>query len=395
VNTEFSAAAHWPGGFDEVKLRQWAENLRLQLLAPQVSLGLVFMSPKFFPHARQTLEILRVHARIPLLAGCSSPGLIADSREIENAPGFALALYSLPGAELKGFRFTQKQVEEADGAVYWRLETGIEPARTNGWLVFIDPFHLDAESWIRSWNESYAPLPALGGLASGVFSDQTTQVYLNGDVFEDGGVAISVGGDVKLASVISQGCTPIGETWTLTRVEHNIIQQIANRPAYAVLAETFQKLPPAEQQKARGNLFIGLVVNEYLEDFHRGDFLVRNLIGGDLNSGVLAVGAMPRMGQTMQFQRRDAAAAIEDMNELIARAKNQLAGTTIYGGCLCCCNGRGQNFFGYPNHDAELVQKQLGPIGLAGFFCNGEIGPVGEKNFLHGYTASLALFVKK
>jgi small ligand-binding sensory domain FIST len=395
VNTEFSIAGHWPGGFDEVKLREWAENLRAQLLAPQVSLGLVFMSPKFFPHARQTLEILRVHARIPLLAGCSSPGLIADSREIENAPGFTLALYSLPGAKLKGFHFTQKQVEEADGAVYWRLETGIEPKRTNGWLVFIDPFHLDAESWIRSWNEAYAPLPVLGGLASGAFSDQTTQVYLNGDVFEDGGVAISVGGDVKLASVISQGCTPIGETWTLTRVEHNTIQQIANRPAYAVLAETFQKLPAPEQQKARGNLFIGLVVNEYLEDFHRGDFLVRNLIGGDLNSGVLAVGTMPRTGQTIQFQRRDAATATEDMNELLARAKNQLTGTTIYGGCLCCCNGRGQNFFGQPNHDAELVQKQLGPFGLAGFFCNGEIGPVGEKNFLHGYTASLALFVKK
>ncbi len=395
MNTEFSVAAHWPGGFDEVKLRQWAENPRLQLLAPQVSLGLVFMSPKFFPYARQTLEILRVHARIPLLAGCSSAGLIADSSEIENAPGFALALYSMPGAELKGFRFTQKQVEEADGAVYWHLETGIEPKRTNGWLAFIDPFHLDAESWIRSWNEAYAPLPALGGLASGVFSDQTTQVYLNGDVFEDGGVAISVGGDVKLAGVISQGCTPIGETWTLTRVEHNTIQQIANRPAYTVLAETFQKLPPAEQLKARGNLFIGLVVNEYLENFHRGDFLVRNLIGGDLNSGVLTVGAMPRTGQTMQFQRRDAATATEDMNELLARAKKQLAGTTIYGGCLCCCNGRGQNFFGHPNHDAELVQKQLGPLGLAGFFCNGEIGPVGEKNFLHGYTASLALFVKK
>jgi small ligand-binding sensory domain FIST len=395
VNTDFSVTAHWPDGFDEVKLCQWAENLRAQFPAPQVSLGLVFMSPEFFPHARQTLDILRIHAHIPLLAGCSSTGLIVDSHEIEKASGLALALYSLPGAELKGFHFTQKQVEEANDATYWSLETGIEPKQTNGWLVFIDPFHLDAESWIRSWNKSYAPLPALGGLASGVFSDQTTQVYLNGDVFEDGGVAISVGGDVKLASVISQGCTPIGETWTLTRVEHNIIQQIANRPAYAVLEETFQKLPPAEQQKARGKLCIGLVVNEYLEDFHRGDFLVRNLFGGDLNSGVLAVGTTPRTGQTIQFQRRDAAAATEDMNQLLARAKNQLTDTTIYGGCLCCCNGRGQNFFGHPNHDAELVQRQLGPFGLAGFFCNGEIGPVGEKNFLHGYTASLALFVKK
>lgn len=395
VNTEYSIAAYWSDGFDETRLRDWVENLRAQLLAPQVSLGLVFMSPKFFPYARQTLEILRVHGRIPLLAGCSSTGLIADANEIEGAVGLVLGLYSLPGAELKGFRFTQKQVEEAADPAYWRGETGVEPQHTNGWLAFIDPFHLDAESWLRSWNEAYAPLPALGGLASGIFSDQTTQVYLNGEVFEDGGVALSFGGDVKLASVISQGCTPIGETWTLTRVEHNLIRQIANRPAYTVLAETFQQLPPAEQQKARGNLFIGLVVNEYLDDFHRGDFLVRNLIGGDPNSGVLAVGAMPRAGQTMQFQRRDATAASQDLEALLSRAKKQLADTVIYGGCLCSCNGRGQNLFQRPNHDAKMVQEQLGPVGLTGFFCNGEIGPVGDKNFLHGYTASLALFVKK
>jgi small ligand-binding sensory domain FIST len=395
VNNQFSIAAHWPGGFDEAGLRQWAENLRAQLLAPQVSLGLVFMSPKFFPFARQALEILRVHARIPLLAGCSSAGLITGAQEIEDATGFVLALYSLPGAELTGFRFTQEQVEEVSGPGYWHRETGIEPARTNGWLVFIDPFHLDAESWIRSWNEAYAPLPALGGLASGNFNQQTTQVYLNGDVFEDGGVAISVGGSVQLTGVISQGCTPIGETWTLTRVEKNLIHHIGNRPAYAVLAETFQKLPPDEQRQAQGNLLIGLVVNEYLEDFHRGDFLVRNLIGGDPHSGVLAVGTLPRAGQTMQFQRRDAAAATEDMNELLAHAKKQIGGALIYGGCLCCCNGRGKHLFGRANHDAELVQERLGPLGLSGFFCNGEIGPVGAKNFLHGYTASLALFVKK
>ena len=394
MNGEYSIAAHWPGDFDETGLRDWAENLRRQLPAKRVSLGLVFMSPKFFPHAKAALEILRVHARIPLLAGCSSAGLIAGAREIENSGGLALALYSLPGAELNGVRFTQAQVEEANGA-YWHLETGVEPKHTNGWLVFIDPFHLDSEGWMRGWNEAYAPAPAFGGLASGIFSDPATQVYLNGDVFEDGGVAVSVGGDVKLTGVISQGCTPIGETWTLTGVERNLIHHIGNRPAYAVLAETFQKLPPDEQRKAQGNLLIGLVVNEYLEDFHRGDFLVRNLVGADPRSGVLAVGALPRTGQTMQFQRRDAAAATEDMNELLGRAKTKLAGATVYGGCLCCCNGRGKHLFHQPNHDAEFVQNQLGPFGLAGFFCNGEIGPIGEKSFLHSYTASLALFVKK
>lgn len=394
MNTEFSIAAHWPDGFDERGLRRWVEGLRAQLPHP-VSLGLVFMSSDFFPCAAQTLEILRVHGRIPMLAGCSGAGLILGGEEFESASGIVLGLYSLPGAELKGIRFTQSQVEEADGANYWQLETGIDTSGTNGWLAFYDPFHMDAENWMRTWNEAYAPIPTFGGAASGIFSDQTTQLYLNGDVFEEGGIAISVGGDVKLAGVVSQGCTPIGEPWTLTRVEQNLIHQIANRPAYAVLAETFQKLPAADQQKAKGNLFIGLAVNEYLEDFHRGDFLVRQLIGGDPNSGILAVGALPRAGQTMQFQRRDASAASEDMSELLARTKKGLGGAPIYGGCLCCCSGRGKNLFGVPNHDAELTQNQIGPIGLAGFFCNGEIGPVGQKSFLHGFTASLALFAKR
>lgn len=387
--------AHWQGAFDETGLQKWAEELRSRLAVPHVSLGLVFMSRKFFPYAKQVLEILRVHAQVPLLAGCSSNSLIVDENEIEENAGLALALYSLPGAQLNGFHFEQRQVEEADDPNYWRVETGVAPEKSNGWLVFIDPFHLDSESWMRSWNDAYAPLPVFGGLASGDFREQTTQVYLNGEVFEEGGVAISVGGDVKLAGVISQGCTPIGDTWTLTRVEQNFIHEIGNRPAYSVLAETFNRLPPNEQRKTQGNVFIGLVVNEYLEEFHRGDFLVRNLLGGDPQSGVIAVGALPRAGQTVQFQRRDAAAAAEDMDELLARAKRNLAGATIYGGCLCSCNGRGRNLFGAPSHDAKTIQKEFGPLGLAGFFCNGEIGPIGKKNFLHGYTASLALFVKK
>jgi small ligand-binding sensory domain FIST len=353
------------------------------------------MSPRFFPHAKQVLELVRVHAQIPLLAGCSSQGLIVGEQEVEHNAGLALALYNLPGAQLNAAHFTQEEVEEANGPGYWRLETGIEPEQTNGWLVFIDPFHLDSETWLRTWNEGYAPLPVLGGLASGDFTEQHTQVYLNGDVFEEGGVAISVGGDIKLAAVTSQGCTPIGETWTLTKVDQNIIHSIGNRPAYEVLAETFNALSPEEQKSARGNLFIGLVVNEYLDDFHRGDFLIRNLLGADPQSGSIAVGALPRAGQTVQFQRRSASAATEDMNELLNRAKNQIGNVPIYGACLCCCNGRGLGMFGKPNHDAQLVQQRLGPLGLSGFFCNGEIGPIGEKNFLHGYTASLALFVKK
>ena len=390
-----SIAGHWPGGFEEAGFQQWAENLRRQLPAPAVSLGLVFMAPRFFPHARQILEILRVHARIPLLVGCSSQSLIVGAFEVEENAGVALGLYWLPGAELKACHFTEQQIQEAAHSGYWHEQTGIGPGQSNGWLVFIDPFHLDSESWLRTWNLAYAPLPVMGGLASGDFNEQLTQVYLNGEVFEEGGVAVSFGGQVELAGMISQGCTPIGETWTLTKVEQNIIHQIGNRPAYEVLAETFNQLTPVEQQKARGNLFLGLVVNEYLEEFHRGDFLVRNLIGVDPRSGCIAVWALPRAGQTVQFQRRSAAAATEDMTELLARTSKRLGGATLYGGCLCSCNGRGQSLFGRPHHDAQMIQQQLGPMGLAGFFCNGEIGPVGNKNFLHGFTASLALFVKK
>ncbi|MGZ4987225.1 MAG: FIST signal transduction protein [Limisphaerales bacterium] len=392
---DHAVTGHWPKPFNDDAMRDWAIGLRKQLRAPHVSLGMLFMTPDYFKDAEQILELLRVHAQIPLLIGCSSTSLIVDSAELEDKAGIVLALYALPDAKLRAVRFTQEQLEEASSPGYWQMETGITPEQVNGWLVFADPFHLDAETWLRSWNDSYAPKPILGGLASGDMNAQTTQIYLNGEVFEEGGIALAVGDDVELRSVISQGCTPIGQTWTITKAEANFIHEIGNRPAYQVLAETFETLPKADQQKARGNLFIGLVVDEYLEDFHRGDFLIRNILGGDPSSGSLAVGAFPRLGQTVQFQRRDATAASQDLHVLLERLKEQIGNHTVYGGCLCCCNGRGERLFGEPSHDASLIQEKVGPVQLAGFFCNGEIGPIGDKNFLHGYTAALALFTKK
>jgi len=137
------------------------------------------------------------------------------------------------------------------------------------------------------------------------------------------------------------------------------------------------------------------VVNEYREEFHHGDFLIRNLLGADPRTGSLAVGAWPRTGQTLQFQRRDPEVASDDLKNLLAQARERLHGHRVLGGCLFACNGRGRRMFGRPNHDAALVQSQLAPPGLAGFFCSGELGPVGDRNFLHGFTASLALFVEK
>ena len=390
----FAVAAHYTGGWDEARLTRWAAQLRARLDAPNVTFGLVFLTPQFFDVAAEVLEILRLHARIPLLAGSSSQSLIANGEELEENPGFVLQLFHLPGAELKALHFTDADLAKTSGPADWHRLTGLVPEQARGWLVFADPFNLDGETWLREWNAAYPGVPAVGGLASGHPQEQRTQVYLDGQVFEEGAVAVGFGGAVRLESVTSQGCTPIGAPWTITKSDRNFILQIANRPAYHVLVDTFNALPKDEQQRSQGNLFVGFAGSEYHDEFHRGDFLVRNLIGADPQNGVLAVGAQPRTGQTIQFHRRDAATATEDLVACLERTRRQLGGQTVYGGLLCACNGRGQRLFGKPNHDAGLVQEQLGPLPVSGFFCNGELGPVGGKNFLHGYTASLALFVK-
>lgn len=386
-----AVTGHWQGGFDEPKLAALAESLRKRLAGP-VDLALVFMTPDYFSDATQALEIIRVHARAPLLAGCSGAGLIEGGQERENASGLVLGLYSLPQVRLKAHWLTPEQLDAAEGPAYWHAKTGDGPADANGWLVFADPYTFNAEEWLQQWNLAYPDRPILGGLASGRADDSGTRLFLDGEVFDQGAVVISVGGRIHLKGVVSQGCTPIGEPWTITRAQQHFIQEIGNRPAYKVLADTFGNLAAKEQRRTRGNLFVGLVVNEYLEQFQRGDFLIRNLLGGDPKTGILAVGALPRPGQTMQFQRRDAEAATEDLLALLEKARVELSGRTVYGGCLFCCGGRGRGLFGADNHDAALVQQHLGPLGLTGFFCNGEIGPVGNRNFLHGYTASLALF---
>jgi small ligand-binding sensory domain FIST len=394
MQSEFSVAGFWDGGFDESALQQWAGQLRGRLHAPAVTLGILFVTPAFVEHASGLLELLRVHARIPLLVGCSTQGLVVGDREIEEQSGLVLGLYHLPGANLKALHFTQSDVENAAAGSGWVSGTGVAPEDNRGWLVFIDPYHLDSESWLMSWNKTYAPGAIVGGLACGPSGDPLSQVFLNGEVFEEGGVAVSFGGGVSLVGVVSQGCTPIGETWTITKADRNYIREIGNRKAYQVLVDTYNGLAPEDQEKTRGNLLVGLVIDEYREAFQRGDFLIRNLLGADTATGSLAIGAWPRMGQTMQFQRRDAAAATEDMEAVLSRARTQLEPATVYGGCLCLCNGRGKRMFGEGSHDARLVQQHLGPLGLTGLFCNGEIGPVGGRSYIHGFTSALALFVK-
>jgi small ligand-binding sensory domain FIST len=196
-------------------------------------------------------------------------------------------------------------------------------------------------------------------------------------------------------TVVSQGAAPIGQAWTITGVKANFIETIAMRPALEVLQETFDQLTPEMQERARSNLLVGLAMDEYKDELGRGDFLIRNLAGVDRESGALAIQAYPREGQTIQFQIRDPETADEELSLLLSRAKDELGGRQPVGALLCACNGRGVGLFGEPNHDAEKLEELMGPIPVAGFFCNGEIGRVGKQNYLHGFTASIALIVPK
>jgi small ligand-binding sensory domain FIST len=196
---------------------------------------------------------------------------------------------------------------------------------------------------------------------------------------------------VRLATVVSQGCRPIGRHFVVTKAERNVIYELGGKPALAQLREIFDTLPTSEQRLVQRALHLGRVVSEYQERFEQGDFLVRNVMGIDSNSGAVAIGDFIRPGQTVQFHIRDEAAADAELKQLLAGVRDQSAAAPA-GGLLFTCNGRGTRMFSQPNHDAQAVASAFGPIPLAGFFAAGELGPVGRQNFVHGFTASVGLF---
>ncbi len=360
-----------------------------------IDLAFLFASSDYAEEFPELVASARRATRARLLIGCSSQGIIGTGREVEGQPALALLTFSLPGAVLRPVRLAQSTLEQCRGPEAWHGMTRMSPDDVTAWFLFADPFALDAEGLLVAWSEAYPGTPMVGGMASGDLRLRRTHVFLNDEVYDRGAVAMALGGPYGVRTIVSQGCTPIGEPWTITGATGSVIETIAQRPAYQVLLETVHALPREVQQRARGNLFVGLAMDEYREEMHRGDFLIRNLLGADAESGTLTVGAIPRPGQTLQFQFRDRVAADEDLRALLQAAKDDLGGQEPIGALLCSCNGRGIGLFGTPHHDAQAVADRLGPLPLAGFFCNGEVGPVGSRNFLHGYTASIALVVRK
>lgn len=367
---------------------------RKKLVASHKRIAFVFMTEHFFAQAEEILESIRVDGHAGTVIGCSGSGVLGTNREIEQTASLSILLMNLPEKEeFQGFHYDQNFIESLSSHEEWFGKTGTHEKNPHHFIVLTDPFTVDSLAWMKSWNKALKDAPTVGGLASGDIGHREARVFLDGQSLNEGGVGLQISGSVELHTVVSQGCIPIGRPHVITKAEQNIIFELGGRPAYEVLNETVNSLSEELQQRARGNLFIGFVMNEYQENFSRGDFLVRNLLGADQSLGALAVGEWPETGHTIQFQLRDADAAHEDLTHLLEKKKDELGDREIISGLMFVCNGRGKTLFQTNDHDAKTVSKVLGDFPLAGFFCNGEIGPVGANNYLHGYTAVATFFV--
>ena len=251
-------------------------------------------------------------------------------------------------------------------------------------MTVADPFSFPGDAFLSRLDEDRPGLTAIGGMASAARGPGGNRLVLDDQVLSEGAVGVLLDQAVGVTTIVSQGCRPIGAPYVVTRAEQNVIFELAGRPAVERLRETAAGLDEGARQLLAHGLHIGRVVDEHRSEFRRGDFLVRNVMGIDESSGALAVGDLVEVGQTVQFHLRDAASADDDLRALLTGASADAA-------LLFTCNGRGRHLFGTPDHDAELVDQLLGPLPVTGMFCAGELGPVGGRNFLHGFTASLAL----
>jgi small ligand-binding sensory domain FIST len=247
------------------------------------------------------------------------------------------------------------------------------------------------DGFLRQVNEMHRGLRVLGGMASGAGGPGENRLLVGDRVVGAGAVGVLLQGDLRVRSIVSQGCRPIGRHMVITRAQGNFILELGGKPPLVQLQQLWQELGPRDQELFQRGLHVGRVINEYQGEFQRGDFLVRNVLGLDRDSGALAVTDRVRVGQTVQFHVRDAATADEDLHALL-QLDLCAHETRPQAALLFTCNGRGTRLFDAPHHDARAVRAEVGAVPVAGFFAQGELGPVGGQNFIHGFTASVVLF---
>ncbi|WP_018292198.1 FIST N-terminal domain-containing protein [Verrucomicrobium sp. 3C] len=382
-----AVSAAYSGSFSESASRALVEDLRAKL-GGNPSVALVFASSSYAPYLTDLCEVLTIYGRAPLLVAVTGQGFLAEGAEFEAEEGFSVLFLRHPEMRAIPIALSPEEVETEDDPLAWHRVTGVGPKDAAGWLLFANPHVLPVERLLRIWNRAYPAIPVWGGLAGGA-SEGETAVFLDRKPVE-GGVAIALQGRIGFHVVVSQGCRPIGDPYTVTGADRNILYTLGSGSAYQALATAFESLSEREREKAHGQIFIGLAVSEYRDEFQQGDFLVRNILGADPSSGAVAVGALVRVGQTLQYQLRDPNSAEQSLRKLLLDNKIEFFyDREPLAALVSLCAGRGKGLFGVAGRDAGLIQELFPRLPAAGFFANGEIGPVGKLNYLHGYSASV------
>lgn len=366
--------------------RESASQLHGQ--APDVSF--LFASRDHVEGWEQIAESAQAATGSRHILGCTGESIAGGEFEIEKGPALSLWSAVLPGAEIEVFHVEFERTP--DGPICSGLpEPPADVADVRSVLLLADPYSCAVDTLISRLADDLPGVPLIGGMASGGAGPGENRLLLDGQGLLTGGVGAILRGGPHVHSIVSQGCRPIGKTFVVTRVENNVILELGGKPALSRLEQTYADLSEEDRHLIRKGLHVGIAMDEFKQAFSRGDFLISNVLGADRESGAVAIGNFVRTGQTVQFHIRDADTADEDLRQMLAARVSLLAGRAR-GALLFSCNGRGTQLFPTPDHDTGAIQQVCGPLPLAGFFAQGELGPVGNRNYIHGFTASIALF---
>lgn len=351
----------------------------LEAVGPAPDLAVLFVTP---PHAGALEDVARAVGEIlrpGTLLGCAAVSVVSTGQEVEQDA--AVSLWAGRFGPVAPVRLEAVRGAEGVAVEGWPDDPGFEPSAL---LLLADPFSFPVEALYAQLAALRPGLPVVGGNASAAVGPGGNRLVLDGRVHTSGAVGALLGPGVEVQTVVSQGCRPIGRPYIVTRGEGNVVYELGGEPALQRLVEmTREGMPEQDVALINQGLHLGQVIDERKLDFERGDFLVRNVLGADEGSGALAVNDVVEVGATVQFHVRDAVTADEDLRHL-------LRGHQADAALLFTCNGRGTRLFGEPDHDAAVLDERLGAP-TAGFFAAGEFGPVGGRNFVHGFTASIAL----
>jgi len=357
--------------------------------------GILFLSlipPDFVQEIAAGLRE-NIAVRHLIVGTCS--GVIASDIEIEEAPAASLLLAKCPGVTVRPFYLDQSELKQMQGPADWHRFFDIFPNENPIFFLFPDPFLFDIQRCIRGLNIAYPGCPVAGGLASGAQHPQGNTLMLDGAVYDQGMVGLALTGALVADTVVSQGCRPVGETFVVTKAEQHVIYEVSGRPFLEVLQEVVGQADAHDQMLFQQAILIGIAMDEGKDGYRRGDFLIRGLMRLDEETGAGSIGDDIHPGQSIRFHVRDAGAAIEDLDMLLALQQERQGARKPVGALVFSCTGRGAHLFSCKNHDITNIQKYLGPLPAAGFFCAGEIGQIGARSFLHGFTNSMLIFYNK